>query len=143
MTIPEEMKMKIVVIVARILLGLVFFVFGLNGLHPFMANPPATPPAAAFFGALLATHLHVLSDLRHPGAGGSAAIAGSRRTVCAGDPCAGHREHRLLPHFSFARSFADGVGGGGVRTVSGVELSRRIRAAVQQRVARLNELRRA
>ena len=48
--------MKIVVIVARILLGLVFFVFGLNGLHPFMANPPATPPAAAFFGALLATH---------------------------------------------------------------------------------------
>jgi len=56
MTIPEEMKMKIVVIVARILLGLVFFVFGLNGLHPFMANPPATPPAAAFFGALFATH---------------------------------------------------------------------------------------
>ena len=48
--------MRIAVIVARILLGLVFFVFGLNGLHPFMPNPPAPPAAAAFFGALLATH---------------------------------------------------------------------------------------
>jgi len=48
--------MRIVAIVARILLGLVFFVFGMNGLHPFMPNPPATPPAAAFFGALAATH---------------------------------------------------------------------------------------
>ena len=48
--------MRVVVIIARILLGLVFFVFGLNGLHPFMQNPPAPPAAAAFFGALLATH---------------------------------------------------------------------------------------
>ena len=48
--------MRIAVIVARILLGLVFFVFGLNGLHPFMPNPPAPPAAAAFFDALLATH---------------------------------------------------------------------------------------
>jgi uncharacterized membrane protein YphA (DoxX/SURF4 family) len=48
--------MRIAVIVARILLGLVFFVFGLNGLHPFMPNPPATLAASAFFGALVATH---------------------------------------------------------------------------------------
>jgi uncharacterized membrane protein YphA (DoxX/SURF4 family) len=48
--------MRVVAIIARVLLGLVFFVFGLNGLHPFMANPPAPPAAAAFFGALLATH---------------------------------------------------------------------------------------
>jgi uncharacterized membrane protein YphA (DoxX/SURF4 family) len=48
--------MRIVVIIARVLLGLVFFVFGLNGLHPFMQNPPAAPAAQAFFGALLATH---------------------------------------------------------------------------------------
>jgi uncharacterized membrane protein YphA (DoxX/SURF4 family) len=48
--------MRIVAIIARTLLGLVFFVFGLNGLHPFMQNPPAPPAAAAFFGALLATH---------------------------------------------------------------------------------------
>jgi uncharacterized membrane protein YphA (DoxX/SURF4 family) len=48
--------MKVAVVIARVLLGLVFFVFGLNGLHPFMQNPPAPPAAAAFFGALLATH---------------------------------------------------------------------------------------
>jgi uncharacterized membrane protein YphA (DoxX/SURF4 family) len=48
--------MKVAVVIARVLLGLVFFVFGLNGLHPFMQNPPAPPAAAAFFGALLSTH---------------------------------------------------------------------------------------
>ena|SRR5271154_4652385 len=37
--------MKIAVLVARILLGLVFFVFGLNNLHPFM--PMQTPPGDA------------------------------------------------------------------------------------------------
>jgi uncharacterized membrane protein YphA (DoxX/SURF4 family) len=47
--------MRVVVIIARVVLGLVFFVFGLNGLHPFMQNPPAPPAAAAFFGALFAT----------------------------------------------------------------------------------------
>jgi uncharacterized membrane protein YphA (DoxX/SURF4 family) len=47
--------MKIAVTVARILLGLVFFVFGLNGFLHFMPNPPPTPAAGAFFGALIAT----------------------------------------------------------------------------------------
>jgi uncharacterized membrane protein YphA (DoxX/SURF4 family) len=47
--------MRIAVTVARILLGLVFFVFGLNGLLHFMPNPPPTPPAADFFGALIRT----------------------------------------------------------------------------------------
>ena len=47
--------MKIAITVARILLGLVFFVFGLNGFLHFMPNPPPTPPAANFFGALFAT----------------------------------------------------------------------------------------
>jgi putative oxidoreductase len=46
--------MKLVT-VARILLGLVFFVFGLNGFLHFMHNPPPAPPAAQFFGALFAT----------------------------------------------------------------------------------------
>ena len=48
--------MRIVVIIARVLLGLVFFVFGLNGFLQFMPNPPPTPAAGAFFGALIATH---------------------------------------------------------------------------------------
>src|SRR5271155_3249390 len=48
--------MKTVVVIARVLLGLVFFVFGLNGFLHFMPNPPPTPAAGAFFGALFATH---------------------------------------------------------------------------------------
>jgi hypothetical protein len=40
--------MKIAVIIARVLLGLVFLVFGLNNLHPFM--PMQVPPGDA--GAL-------------------------------------------------------------------------------------------
>jgi putative oxidoreductase len=48
--------MKIAVTIARILLGLLFFVFGLNGFFHFMPNPPPPPAAGAFFGALIATH---------------------------------------------------------------------------------------
>ncbi len=47
--------MKVAVIIARVLLGLVFFVFGLNGFLHFMPNPPPTPAAGAFFGALIQT----------------------------------------------------------------------------------------
>jgi uncharacterized membrane protein YphA (DoxX/SURF4 family) len=47
--------MRIIVIIARVLLGLVFFVFGLNGFLHFMPNPPPTPPAGEFFGALIKT----------------------------------------------------------------------------------------
>lgn len=40
---------------ARILLGLIFFVFGLNGFLGFMPQPPQPPEAGAFLGALAAT----------------------------------------------------------------------------------------
>jgi len=40
---------------ARILLGLVFFVFGLNGFLQFLPAPPHPGPAGAFLGALAAT----------------------------------------------------------------------------------------
>lgn len=40
---------------ARILLGLVFFVFGLNGFLQFIPQPPLPEPAGAFMGALAAT----------------------------------------------------------------------------------------
>lgn len=42
-------------LVARILLGLVFFVFGLNGFLHFLPQPPMEGPPAAFAGALAAT----------------------------------------------------------------------------------------
>jgi uncharacterized membrane protein YphA (DoxX/SURF4 family) len=41
---------------ARILLGLIFFVFGLNGFFHFLPQPPMSGPPADFAGALVATH---------------------------------------------------------------------------------------
>jgi uncharacterized membrane protein YphA (DoxX/SURF4 family) len=41
--------------VARYLLGLAFFVFGLNGFLHFIPQPPMSGPPANFIGALLAT----------------------------------------------------------------------------------------
>jgi uncharacterized membrane protein YphA (DoxX/SURF4 family) len=41
--------------VARILLGLIFFVFGLNFFFHFLPNPPPPPAAGAFAGALFAS----------------------------------------------------------------------------------------
>jgi uncharacterized membrane protein YphA (DoxX/SURF4 family) len=40
---------------ARVLLGLVFLVFGLNGFLQFIPQPPAPDKAMAFLGALAAT----------------------------------------------------------------------------------------
>jgi len=40
--------------IARILLGLMFAIFGLNGFLHFIPSPPSIPPAAgAFFGAMV------------------------------------------------------------------------------------------
>lgn len=36
----------------RVLLGLIFFVFGLNGFLQFLPMPPLTPEAGAFMGGL-------------------------------------------------------------------------------------------
>ena len=46
--------MKIAVLIARILLGLIFVVFGINFFHPLfhMAQPPMTAQATAFSGGL-------------------------------------------------------------------------------------------
>jgi uncharacterized membrane protein YphA (DoxX/SURF4 family) len=41
--------------VARLALGLIFFVFGLNGFFHFLPQPPAPPRAMAFAGALFAS----------------------------------------------------------------------------------------
>ena len=41
--------------IARVLLGAVFFVFGLNGFFHFLPQPPAPARAMAFGGALAAT----------------------------------------------------------------------------------------
>jgi putative oxidoreductase len=49
--------MKIVSIIARYLLGLMFAIFGLNGFLNFIHQPPPTNPLALqFFGAIIASH---------------------------------------------------------------------------------------
>ena len=48
--------MKIVTLIVRILLGLVFFVFGLNGFVGFFPMPPLAGAAGAFIGALFSSH---------------------------------------------------------------------------------------
>ena len=48
--------MKIASLIARYLLGLIFFVFGLNGFLQFLHMPPPTGLAAQFAGALFVSH---------------------------------------------------------------------------------------
>ena len=48
------MKTKLV-LAARIVLGLIFVVFGLNGFFHFLPQPPMSGPPAEFAGALFAT----------------------------------------------------------------------------------------
>ncbi|SEG13733.1 hypothetical protein SAMN05421819_1916 [Bryocella elongata] len=49
--------MKIVILICRVLLGLMFVVFGLNGLHPFipMKGAPAMPPDAMTWSGIMMT----------------------------------------------------------------------------------------
>jgi putative oxidoreductase len=48
--------MKIAAIVARLLLGTTFLVFGLNGFLHFIKQPPPTGVALQFLGALVTSH---------------------------------------------------------------------------------------
>ncbi|HEY2236437.1 MAG TPA: hypothetical protein VGK01_23405 [Candidatus Angelobacter sp.] len=52
--------MKYVFVMARLLLGLVFTVFGLNGFLHFIANPPLAGLAGQFMGALSGSHYYVV-----------------------------------------------------------------------------------
>jgi putative oxidoreductase len=52
--------MKIASLIARILLGLIFLVFGLNGFLHFIPMPPPTGIAGQFFGSIFASHYWVV-----------------------------------------------------------------------------------
>jgi len=53
--------MKIAVLIARILLGLMFLVFGLNGFLNFLHMPMPPGPAGQYMGVLFMSHyLHVV-----------------------------------------------------------------------------------
>ena len=62
-------KMKIVTLIARLLLGLVFFVLGLNGFLNFLSmGPMPTGLAGQFLGALFVSHyLWVIAALQIAG----------------------------------------------------------------------------
>src|SRR6202045_2547468 len=53
--------MKYIFVIARVLLGLVFTVFGLNGFLHFFPNPPVPGLAGQFMGALLGSHYYVIA----------------------------------------------------------------------------------
>lgn len=48
--------MKIVTLIARNLLGLIFLVFGLNGFLHFLPSPPLPGLAGQYFAVLVASH---------------------------------------------------------------------------------------
>jgi hypothetical protein len=52
--------MKIASLIARILLGIIFFVFGLNGFLHFIPMPPPTGVAGQFLGSLFVSHYLVV-----------------------------------------------------------------------------------
>jgi uncharacterized membrane protein YphA (DoxX/SURF4 family) len=52
--------MKIASLIARLLMGLIFFVFGLNGFFNFIPAPPPTGLAGQFAGILFTSHLYVV-----------------------------------------------------------------------------------
>lgn len=51
--------MKIAILICRILLGLVFVIFGSNILFPFIPTPPQAPSDAATFATILMTHKYM------------------------------------------------------------------------------------
>lgn len=51
----NKSALNIATLAARLLLGLIFFVFGLNGFLHFLPMPQPSPEAGAFLGALAAT----------------------------------------------------------------------------------------
>ena len=53
--------MKYAFVIARVLLGLVFTVFGLNAFLHFFSNPPVPGLAGQFMGALLGSHYYVIA----------------------------------------------------------------------------------
>ena len=52
--------MKITSVIARLLLGLIFLVFGLNGFFHFIPMPPPTGVAGQFMGALFVSQYLVV-----------------------------------------------------------------------------------
>lgn len=69
--------MKYIIIIVRVLLGLLFVVFGSNGFLHFIPMPPMQGQAGAFIGALASSgYLYVIAGLQV--VGGLCLLIGSR-----------------------------------------------------------------
>jgi hypothetical protein len=58
--------MRVAALIARILLGLIFVFFGLNGLYPFLPSPPLPPGLAGqYISVFFASHyIYIVSGLQ-------------------------------------------------------------------------------
>ena len=135
--------MKIVLIVARLLLGLVFLVFGLNGLLHFMPNPPEPPAADAFFLALYGTgYMFALVF-------GTQVIGGALLILGVAVPFALAILAPVIVNIIAFHLFLAPAGlpvaivVAALRGAPGMALSRGVRAAVRPRLPALTELPRA
>src|SRR5206468_12307243 len=52
----KQTNMKIITVIARVLLGFIFLVFGLNGFLHFIPSSPPSGTAGQFVGALFVSH---------------------------------------------------------------------------------------
>src|SRR5690606_35269049 len=93
-------------VAARLALGLIFAVFGLNGFLNFLPMPPPEGAAAAFVGALAAERLHVPVGEGHRAAGGPLVAERPSTGVGAAAVGADRGQHRRVPRLSGA----DGLG---------------------------------
>src|SRR6266446_4491256 len=106
--------MKIVTLIARILLGLVFLVFGLNGFLNFLNTGPApTGLAGQFLGALILSHYYwVVAVLQI--AGGALLLVNRFVTLGVGADWADHREYHLFSRVHESDGSSPGGGGNNI-----------------------------
>jgi hypothetical protein len=103
--------MKVVTLIARLLLGLIFVVFGLNGFLNFLSmGPMQTGLAGQFVGALVLSHYFWVVA---PNYKWRAIASEPVRTARAGAARAGNREHHLLSRVPESEWSSTGSCGGG------------------------------
>ena len=92
--------MKYAIIIARVLLGLVFAVFGSNAFLHFIPMPPMQGQAGAFIGALASSgYIYVIALLQV--VGGLFLLIGGRFVPLGLTlPRPSHRQHHALSHLS-------------------------------------------
>src|ERR1051326_4559585 len=75
--------MKYIVTISRILLGLIFVTFGLNGFLHFIPSPQYQGVAGQFIGAIFASHLYVVIFLTQIVGGRSCSPIDTYRWGCS------------------------------------------------------------